>query len=130
MLAWHTYINGDMGVGTWARDVEDRGYLPRQSDIARKRILSTTEGAIMYVGASMGDIADLCDKYKFPGIHGDPVVLTNVYQSRSPEEWENMLKGFPKNHQFAGGNPMDIWVAAHLSFIEDGVGRPHLGDQK
>lgn len=127
MLAWHAYISGDMGVGTWAKDVEGKKYLGPQSDTSRRRILSSPEGAITYIGAIMADIADTCDKYGRQNIHGDPVILTNVYQSRSPEEWENMLKRLPKSHRFAGGNPMDTWVASHMSFIEDGVGRSQLG---
>ncbi|HEY0819220.1 MAG TPA: hypothetical protein VGD46_10610 [Rhizobacter sp.] len=117
---------GDPGDDTSAKEVEDFGYLPQQTFESRLRILATTEGAITYIAAIMAATADLAAQHGFDDVRSDPVILTNVYQGRTLLTWDAALKAKAPGTRFAGGNPMDIWVGAHLAFLEDGVGRPHL----
>jgi hypothetical protein len=117
---------GDPGDDTSAKEVEDLGYLPPQSFDNRVRILSATEGAITYIAAIMAAVADLAARHGFDDVRSNPVILTNVYQGRTLRTWEEALKAKTPGSVFSGGNPMDIWVAAHIAFIEDGVGRPKL----
>lgn len=117
---------GDPGDDTSAKEVEDFGYVPKQSFEGRLRVLATTEGAITYIAAIMAATADLAAQHGFDDVRSNPVILTNVYQGRTLLTWDAALKAKVPGSSFAGGNPMDIWVAAHLAFLEDGVGRPQL----
>lgn len=117
---------GDPGDNTSAKEVEDFGYLPPQTYANRVAILSTTDGAIAYIAAIMAAIADLAAQHGFDDVRSNPVILTNVYQGRTLHSWDAALKAKVPGSGFGGGNPMDIWVAAHIAFLEDGVGRPQL----
>ncbi|MCR5882465.1 hypothetical protein LRS03_06145 [Rhizobacter sp. J219] len=117
---------GDAGVDTSAKEVEEYGYLPPQSFENRVAILSTTQGAITYIAAIMAAIADLAAQHGFDDVRSNPVILANVYQGRTLRTWDAALKAKVPGSSFGGGNPMDIWVAAHIAFLEDGVGRPKL----
>lgn len=120
------FFTGDRGEDSLAKEIEEFGYLPPQSFASRKALLTSAQGAITYIAAIMSAFADLAALYKFDDIRCDPVILTNAYQGRTLESWQAWLKVKPKGSSFSGGNPMDIWVAAHLAFLEDGVGRPNL----
>lgn len=111
---------------TVATQTEERGYLPRQSDSDRRRILATPAGAISYIAGIMAAIADIAAQYGHGDIRQDPVILTNVYQSKTLNTWDAHVRSRKRGGAFVGGNPMDIWVASHLPFLEDGVGRPNL----
>jgi hypothetical protein len=62
----------------------------------------------------------------FEDIRANPGILTNVYQGKTLKTWEEHLRGKPPGTPLAGGNAMDVWVRAHLAFIEDGVGRAQV----
>lgn len=117
---------GDPGSDTSAKEVEELGYLPPQSFESRLQILATTEGAITYIAAMMAASADLAAQHGFADIRNDPIILTNVYHGRTLRSWDAALAVKPRGAPFAGGNPMDVWLGAHMAFIEDGVGRPDL----
>lgn len=117
---------GDPGNDTSAKEVEDFGYLPPQTFDNRVAILSTTTGAITYIAAIMAAVADLAAQHGFDDVRSNPVILTNVYQGRTLLDWDAALKTKPRGTSFSGGNPMDVWVSAHIAFLEDGVGRPNL----
>lgn len=119
-------IAGDRGKGTIAQEAEELGFLPRQSYENRVAILATPSGAITYIAGMMAAIADLAGQHKFDDIRSDPVILTNVYQSKTLTTWKAALSTKTPGTPFAGGNPMDRWVSTHLAFLEDGVGSPHL----
>ena len=111
---------------TLVKQTEDAGYLPAQTFDSRAALLATPEGAIRYIGAIMAAAAAIAVREGFEDIRGNPVVLTNVYQGKTLATWEQHLRGKPAGAPLTGGNPMDIWVAAHLRFLEDGVGRPRI----
>ena len=117
---------GVIDFDTIAAQTEDAGYLPAQTFASRKALLATPEGAIRYVGAIMAAIADIAARTGFEDIRGNPEILTNVYQGKTLKTWEEHLRGKPPGAPLAGGNAMDIWVRAHLPFIEDGVGRAQV----
>jgi hypothetical protein len=120
------FFTGDRGEDSLAKEIEEFGYLPPQSFASRKALLTSSKGAITYIAAIMSAFADLAAQHKFDDIRCDPVILTNAYQGRTLESWQAWLKVKPKGTSFSGGNPMDVWVAAHIAFLEDGVGRPDL----
>lgn len=109
---------------TVAKQVEDRGYLPKQATLAdRKAILATPLGAIDYIGAIMRAFSDLAATYGF-SIDKDPIILTNLFQGKDLDSWEARLKekAAAGDRTLAGGNKMDIWVGKYMRYIEDGVG--------
>jgi hypothetical protein len=120
------FFTGDRGEDSLAKEIEEFGYLPPQSFASRKALLTSSKGAITYIAAIMSAFADLAAQHKFDDIRCDPVILTNAYQGRTLDSWQAWLKVKPKGTSFSGGNPMDVWVAAHIAFLEDGVGRPDL----
>jgi hypothetical protein len=111
---------------TIATQTEGRGYLPKQGFADRKALLATSSGAIKYIAAIMSAISDIADQYKFYDVRSNPVILTNVYQSKTLKTWEEHLKSKPPGSVLAGGNTMDIWVSTHIAFLEDGVGEPNI----
>ena len=118
-------VNADEN--TVAKQVEDGGYLPKQSLADRKKLLATPEGAITYVAAIMRAFSEMAVGYGFQ-IGGDPVILTNLFQEKDLPKWKASLEkkkatGITK---LSGGNEMDIWVGRNLLFLEDAVGRPNL----
>lgn len=121
-----TYWEKDEGYGTAAYEVEARGYLPKQTYKSRSALLSTGNGAIPYIGAIMRAFSDVSVKAGFGDLSDNPVILTNLYQGRTISEFEEYLKTKPKGSPFAGGNTMDIWVGAHLDYLEDAVGAPAI----
>lgn len=125
--AWaKSLVTGDRGEDSLAKEVEEFGYLPPQSFESRMAILTTTQGAITYIAASMCGFADLAAQYNFDDIRSDPVILTNAFHGRTLTDWQAWMKVKPAGSKFAGGNSMDIWVAANMALIEDGVGKPNL----
>jgi hypothetical protein len=106
-----------------AKEVEDRGYLPQQTFEERKRILATPEGAIVYIGAIMGAIADAAETRHGGSIRMKPEILANVFQSMDLQDWEKHLDRKPKDSDFSGGNPMDVWLVANRDFLEQAVGK-------
>lgn len=117
---------GDMGAYTIAKQAEDSGYLPAQTYSHRMSILATPNGAIQYIAGIMAAISDIAARFGFDDIRSNPIILTNVYQSKTLTTWEEYLRSKTPGSAFAGGNTMDIWVSSNLPFFEDGVGRPNL----
>ena len=115
-----------MGDDTLAKQTEDAGYLPAQTFQSRAALVATPEGAIRYIGAIMAAVADIAAREGFEDIRANPVVLTNVYQGKTLATWSAHLRDKSAGSRLAGGNPMDIWVAANLRFLEDGVGQPRI----
>ncbi len=119
---------------TWPKAVETAGLLPSQTLDDRRVLAATDVGAIQYVAASMDLISTIYEGSGSPGvcsppIRHNPLVLTNVYNAKGPAAWERRVKAIkPGDTLTAGtpgaGNPMDIWVAGHLQYLEDGVGVP------
>jgi hypothetical protein len=109
-----------------SKQVESAGMLPKQTMTARKALLATVTGAVDYIGAIMRAAADIAATSGY-NISCDPVILTNLYQGK---DLPAMKASFAKKKAptpLAGGNPMDIWVASHLAYLQEGVGKPAPG---
>lgn len=119
---------------TWPKGVEDAGLMPAQTFGDRCAVAETDEGAIQYVAAAMSLIATIYESAGSPGvcnpsIRHNPVLLTNVYNSKGPATWEARVKVIKPGETLVYGTPgfgnlMDIWVAGHMQYLEDGVGAP------
>lgn len=119
---------------TWPKGVEDAGLMPAQTFSKRCVIAETDEGAIEYVAAAMALIATIHERAGSPGfsdppMRRNPALLTNIYNSKGPATWEARVKTIaPGDALMYGmpgfGNRMDIWVAGHMQYLEDGVGVP------
>ena len=115
-----------------AREVERAGYLPPKTMAQRRDTVATASGAIDYVAAIMRAIADVAAEHG-RNIQRSPVILTNVYQGSGLRQWEERLRTKPSAEPLRAGNPMAIWTAAHLDYLEDCVGRttiPVVDDDK
>lgn len=112
---------------TVAKQVEDAGYLPKQTLEDRKRLLADPLGAITYIAAILRAFADIAAPYGFT-IGKDPVILTNLFQGKDLPKWRASLDDKKKRGitTLSGGNTMDIWVGKNLPFLEDAVGTPNL----
>ena len=73
----------------------------------------------------MAAIADITARHGFGDIRNNPIILTNVYQSKDLVEWEEHLKKKPAGSTLAGGNAMDIWVGRNITFLTAAVGTPN-----
>lgn len=105
-----------------AKEVEDRGYLPKQSRAERERLLRQPDSAILYIAAIMGAVADAAERIHGGNIRMDAEILTNVYQSMDLDDWEGHLGRKAKGAGFGGGNAMDRWVVERRDFLEHAVG--------
>ena len=119
---------------TWPKAVETAGLMTPQTLDDRRALAATDGGAILYVAASLDLIATIYEKAGSPGvcspsIRHNPLVLTNVYNAKGPMTWEARVKAIKPGETLSAGTPgagnrMDIWVAGHLQYLEDGVGVP------
>ena len=114
---------------TWPRAVEDAGLVKKQTLDDRTALLKTPAGSIEYIAATMDLIAQTYETAGSPGhcepsIRHNPIILTNVYNGRGPQEWARRVKEIKPTDELKGGNRMDVWVANHMQYLEDGVGTP------
>ncbi len=120
-----------LGASTIAQEVEDAGYLPKQSDSERKRICSSPEGSIIYIGGIMAAIAEVPESMGFEeDIRSNPAILTNVYHGKTLKSWRadlaKKLSTKGRSATFEAGTDMAIWVGRNLTFLEEAVGSPDL----
>jgi hypothetical protein len=126
------------------KQVEEAGYLPRRSRVARKRFLETG-GAITTVAAIMAAFADATGGtayYRNAGAYGrdladprcDPVLLTHLYngvregEGRELATWRAYLDKKSPDTPLRLENPMARWVYANMQYIEAAVGAPQLAE--
>lgn len=120
-LAKGEFFNED----TVAKQVEDKGYLPKQNLEGRKAVLGTSSGAITYIAAIMKGGADIAyDEGGFE-IALNPEVLTWYYNSKDLPGWRAVIKAKPRGSVFdTSQNNMSVWVKANLALLETAVGKP------
>lgn len=121
--------------GTWVKEAEDAGLLPKQSFSDRNKLLKTPAGAIQYIGAIMGLIAKIYEDNGSPGvcnpqIRENLVILTNEYQGSDGKKWTARMKTIKKGETLSGpkSDPdtksMAVWIGKprNVQYIEDAVG--------
>ena len=106
-----------------AKEVEDRGALPKRTQEARRQRLAKPDGAVEYIGAIMRAFADEGRKAGYD-LYRDPAMLTTFYNA-----WDLAgVKGlFEKKKHPAPLSPneeMGTWVRDHLAYLEGAVGAP------
>ena len=116
---------GESSEDTFAKQVEDAGYLPKQTYDDRKKILETAAGSIEYIGAIMAASADIAGRYGYD-IRCDPPILTQVYNSKDIHTWEAHLKKKGSGGTLVPGVPMALWVRDNDAFLVDAVGESPL----
>jgi hypothetical protein len=125
-----------------AKQVEEAGYLPRQTLAGRKRAVATPAGAIKYIAGIMAAFADATATtryYTAASRYGlrrrdprcDPSLLTYVYQGvkdegRELKWWVEHLNAKEVKTPLDLANDMPNWLRQHLWFIEAAVGTPQL----
>ncbi len=111
---------------TLVKQVEDAGVLPKQSDAERRRLLQTPGGAITYIAGAMKAAADLTEAAGLGSIRCRPEILTNFWQGSDLVKWRVHIAAKKLGKGFEPGNSMALWVASHLWYLEDAVGKPAL----
>jgi hypothetical protein len=110
---------------TVAKQVEDEGYVPKQTGDERKKILAQPSGAITYIGAIMKAGADIAFTEGGFDISQNPEVLTWYYNSIDLVGWRDLIKNKQPGVSFdTSKNRMSVWVKQNLNFLEDAVGKP------
>jgi hypothetical protein len=116
---------------TWTYQVEQEKLLPVLTYEDRVKLLQTPEGAIQYIGAAMDLIALIYERGGSPGVvtpsmRSNPVMLTQVYQGSSPEDWAKRVATIKAGEVLKPGNSMALWlfIPRNMSLIEDGVDDP------
>jgi len=113
---------------TLVRQVEDAGVLPKQSDAERRRLLQTPGGAITYIAGAMKAAVDMTEAAGLGSIRCRPEILTNFWQGSDLVKWRAHIAAKKPGEGFEPGNTMALWVASHLSYLEDAVGKPALAE--
>ncbi len=108
-----------------AKQVEDAGYLPKQTLENRKQILATPGGSITYIAGIMAALADVAARSGYD-IRSDPAILTNMYQGPDLDEWKKRMAAKKAPAPLKAGNDMGVWVEGHIPFLEEAVGSPDL----
>jgi hypothetical protein len=108
-----------------AEEIEDKGYLPSQTDTDRIALLRSPVHSIRYIAAIMRAGADVAAEFGFI-INDRPEILTEFYQGWTLDKWRAHFKSKPKGSVLIAADAMAVWVMSKLSFLEDGVGKPDI----
>lgn len=105
-----------------SKQVEDRGYLPKQTLDDRKTILSTADGSINYIGAIMKAFADIAATSGY-NIKCDPGILCTFYNGFDLPKAEALFKT-KKSPTPLTPSPdmMGHWVSTNIAYLEECVG--------
>lgn len=101
-----------------SKAVEDRGYLPRQSMSARKRILATSHGAILYIAAILQAYADIAKRQGY-SIECRADLLATFYSAWDFGAEKTFLMHHPRN---LAPNDIGAWVATETGFLKNAMG--------
>jgi hypothetical protein len=72
--------------------------------------------------------ADLTERSGLGSIRCRPEILTNFWQGSDLAQWRAHLATKKLGEGFKPRNTMALWVASHLWYLEDAVGKPELLD--
>jgi len=109
-----------------SKQVEDRGYLPKQTMDARAKLLATTPGAIDYIGAIMKAFADTAATAGY-NIKCEPAILCTFYNGFDLPKAEALFKTKKYPTPLSPSpDKMGHWVDTNVSYLEDCVGKTGL----
>ncbi|HWB25902.1 MAG TPA: DUF4157 domain-containing protein [Chitinophagaceae bacterium] len=114
-----------------SKQVEDRGYLYKQTVDDRANILSTTVGSINYIGAILKAFTDIAATAGY-NIKCDPAILCTFYNGFDLPKAEALFKTkkYPAPLK-ASPDKMGHWVENNIPYLEECVGTGgicHPGD--
>lgn len=106
--------------------IEDEGYLPRQGEESRRKILRTDEGSIEYIAAILGAYSKVTEENPSnEPIRNNVPVLVNLYQGSDLGRWRAWLTTHPGAPYITGNqmNPMGKWAASPEGqrFLDDSL---------
>ena len=109
-----------------SKEVEDRGILPKQTEDARKQILSTVDGACRYIGASMHAFITIAAPAGYD-LNQELAALLFMYNAwhLAKADADFKTKRAPAKLVY-NQSPMATWFAkdANRLFVEGAVGKP------
>jgi hypothetical protein len=92
-----------------AADVEGE-LLPRQGNLGRQDVLTTSDGSIRYIAAILAKYAAVTEDFQNrPSIRQNVPVLVNLYQGSDFDRWRSWLSN-PRNRQYEAPNEMGLWA--------------------
>jgi len=105
-----------------SKQVEDRGYLPKQSMDDRAALLAKDTGAIDYIGAIMKAFCDIAATAGYT-IKCDPAILCTFYNGFDLPKAEALFKTkkYPAPLK-ASPDMMGHWVEGNIPYLEECVG--------
>ncbi|WP_405807819.1 hypothetical protein [Streptomyces sp. NBC_01187] len=105
------------------KQVEERGYLPRQGLAERESLLSSAKGSIKYIAAIMGAFSDVTDKDGHYNIRYDVPMLTQLFQGSDLQKWETRLGQLraQKYPELRPENRMPEWAKRNQVFLNASV---------
>ena len=108
---------------TVAKQVEDAGYVPKQSFDDRKKLLATAEGSIKYIAAIMRAEVDEAAKAGYY-LNCDPPMLTTFYNAWDLPGLKMFFASKKAPSSLTPNDKMGGWVKENMTFLEDSVGKP------
>lgn len=109
-----------------AKQVEDRGMLPKQTSDKRRDVLASPAGSIRYIGAIMRAFADEARTAGYH-IYSDPALLATFFNAWKLDEAKRVFRTKKYPAPLAVNEKMGAWVRDHLEFLETIIGKPSAG---
>jgi hypothetical protein len=106
-----------------AKQIEQAGYMPKQSMSKRKEILATPQGAIKYIAAIMKAEADEAVKAGYH-LNCNPPMLTTFYNAWDFPGVKSLFATKKAPSPLVPNDKMGGWVDKNINFLEDAVGKP------
>jgi hypothetical protein len=116
------HLEGESGQLGWPEAVEITGRVKKTTPAMRRLLLARPEVAIDYIGAIF-DLVATVGEAKNWNIRNSPEVLSQVYHSRTAEQWIQFLKTKPANAPFTiVPGTMGDWLYRNRPYLESAVG--------
>lgn len=103
-----------------AKAVEDRGYLPKETMTARRRILATPRGAILYIATILQAYKNIAQMHGYL-IGCRPDILATFYSAWDFGGERQLLTRRPKR---LISNDIGSWILTERTFLVNALGEP------
>lgn len=116
------HLEGEAGQLGWPEVVEETGRVKPTTPAMRRLVLAKPEGSINYIGAIFDFIAEVGEAKDW-NIRNNPEILSQVYHSRTAEQWIDFMRTKPANAPFTiVPGTMGDWVYRNRVYLESAVG--------